>query len=101
MFPPPVKAMSASATRPRSRHRLSLAVSRAPPGFSSDTVTRPLTVTASQPSMGFPPNRVSDGENFTLENFSPKLEEPDCVDETGDPDNSFYFPYDIQHFVTK
>lgn len=77
MFPPPVKAMSAEATRPLSRHRLSLAVSRAPPGFSSDTLTRPLTVTANQPSIGFPPKRVIDGENFTLENFSPKLVEPD------------------------
>lgn len=77
MFPPPVKAMSAKATRPRNRHRLSLAVSRAPPGFSRDTVTKPLTVTASQPSIGFPPNKVRDGENLTRENFSPKFVEPD------------------------
>ena len=77
MFPPPVKAMSASATRPRRRHRLSLEVSSVPLGFSKDTVTRPLMLTASQPSIGLPPNSVSDGENFTRENFSPKLVEPD------------------------
>lgn len=77
MFPPPVKAMSANATRPLSRHRLSLAVSNAPPGFNNDTVTKPLTVTANHPSIGFPPNRVRDGENFTRENFSPKFVEPD------------------------
>lgn len=41
-------------------------------------MTSPLMVTAIQPSMGFPPNSVSDGENFTLENFSPKFEAPDC-----------------------
>lgn len=76
-MPPPVKAMSASATRPRSRHRLSVDVSTCPLGLSRDTVTRPLTVTAIQPSMGLPPNSVSDGENLTRENFSPKLEAPD------------------------
>ena len=78
MLPPPVKAMSARATRPRSRHRLSVEVSTCPLGLSRDTVTRPLTVTAIQPSMGLPPNSVSDGENLTRENFSPKLEAPDC-----------------------
>lgn len=72
--------MSASATRPLSLQRLSLAVNKAPPGFNKDTVTKPLTVTANQPSIGFPPNRVSEGENITRENFSPKFVEPDWTD---------------------
>ncbi|KAK0140995.1 Membralin [Merluccius polli] len=77
MFPPPVNAMSASATRPLRRQRLSVEVSSVPLGFSRDTVTRPLMLTASQPSIGLPPNSVRDGENLTRENFSPKLVEPD------------------------